>query len=481
MYCPNCGTQNDDSARFCMKCGTQLITVVPLGTAEVRPSRVGRIAKWVVAIGGLMGLLLMLVLGGRWVYRRLAPTGGRIVFFRLDETKQGTRYSLWVTKPDGSDPIAIFQGAEEIDVPRELIYAYWIQVTPLSPDGKTLAFGKKEAGEEMVWYRADLTGENLVTLTNPGESATTRWSPDGRKILLQVERSRGYDLYIIDATGKNRVPVSTVGDWGWAAFSSDSRRLIVWDSDGDDGRGDLYTTDLSGTSRVDLASQVHSAWAEYSHRGNRLLLTIQEDSDSPTELFLADAHGENREMLGRADEVQASLSPDDKRIAVVTTRNQKQSLAIFDGEGKRLRDVVTDADSIGQVTFTPNSRRLAFSAQKDEEWTLNITDTDREELEQIYTGGSIAGSRFSPDSGRILFAVERTGGTAAYVSDLEGIEKKVLSQGADYICGLFFSPDGKKIVYGEQADDEATIFIAEADGTNRATLIEGGVCPAWSR
>lgn len=481
MYCPNCGTRNDDSARFCMKCGAQLITVVPPRAAEVGPSLAKRIAKWVVAIGGLMGLLLVLVLGGRWVYRRLAPTGGRIVFFRPDETRQGTRYSLWVTKPDGSDPIVIFQDAEEIDVPRELMYAYWIQVTPLSPDGKTLAFGKKEAGEEMVWYRADLTGENLVTLTSPGESATTRWSPDGRKILVQVQRSHGYDLYLVDATGKNRVRVSTVGDWGWAAFSSDSRRLIVWDSDSDDGRGDLYTTDLSGSSRVDLASRARSAWAEYSHRGNRLLLTIREDSDAPTELFLADARGENREMLGRADEIRASFSPDDKRIAVLTTRNQRHGLVIFDGEGKRLWDVVTDADYIGQVTFAPDGRCLAFSAQKDDEWTLNITDTDGGELEQIYTGGSIAGWQFSPASGRIMFAVERTSGTAVYVSDLKGVERRVLSQGADYICGLYFSPDGKKIVYGEQADDEATIFIAEADGTNRTTLIEGGVCPAWSR
>ncbi|MBL7209075.1 MAG: zinc-ribbon domain-containing protein [Dehalococcoidia bacterium] len=50
MFCPDCGTRNNDSARFCMKCGTQLITVVPPRVAKVGSSQVKRFSPAIFAI-----------------------------------------------------------------------------------------------------------------------------------------------------------------------------------------------------------------------------------------------------------------------------------------------------------------------------------------------------------------------------------------------------------------------------------------------
>ena len=50
MYCPNCGTRNDDAARFCIKCGAQLTTVVPHRVAEVRPSQVKRFSPAIFGV-----------------------------------------------------------------------------------------------------------------------------------------------------------------------------------------------------------------------------------------------------------------------------------------------------------------------------------------------------------------------------------------------------------------------------------------------
>ncbi|MBK6748995.1 MAG: zinc-ribbon domain-containing protein [Acidobacteria bacterium] len=58
MFCPECGTQNPDTAKFCVSCGLQ----TPLaGGARPQPAPVRSGSKGLV-IGG--GLLALLVIGG---------------------------------------------------------------------------------------------------------------------------------------------------------------------------------------------------------------------------------------------------------------------------------------------------------------------------------------------------------------------------------------------------------------------------------
>ena len=57
MYCPKCGTQNDDNAFKCIKCGT-IIQQVPLTTVPVKKSNTAVIV--LAIIGGVIGLFMVI-------------------------------------------------------------------------------------------------------------------------------------------------------------------------------------------------------------------------------------------------------------------------------------------------------------------------------------------------------------------------------------------------------------------------------------
>ena len=65
MFCPNCGTKNEDEALFCGNCGTRLVIDVPQETPvqesveEVRSSLLAalidrKINKYITSMGGLV-------------------------------------------------------------------------------------------------------------------------------------------------------------------------------------------------------------------------------------------------------------------------------------------------------------------------------------------------------------------------------------------------------------------------------------------
>ncbi|HSC64912.1 MAG TPA: TM2 domain-containing protein [Caldimonas sp.] len=75
MFCPKCGTSNDDSARFCAKCGTALaVAAAPAataspgaaggaGTGSMRSSAPGSSGQVVVGKNPTVALVLSIFLG----------------------------------------------------------------------------------------------------------------------------------------------------------------------------------------------------------------------------------------------------------------------------------------------------------------------------------------------------------------------------------------------------------------------------------
>jgi Tol biopolymer transport system component len=74
--------------------------------------------------------------------------------------------------------------------------------TKYSPDGRRIAFNSDRSGREEIW-RCDSNGANLVQLTHFGGkgAGTPRWSTDGRQIAFDSRMYGAGDIFVMDAEG----------------------------------------------------------------------------------------------------------------------------------------------------------------------------------------------------------------------------------------------------------------------------------------
>ncbi|MDQ3821881.1 MAG: hypothetical protein M3321_01405 [Actinomycetota bacterium] len=139
---------------------------------------------------------------------RWSPDGRRIVFHRFRES--GAR--LYVVGVDGSGLRQLGPGWEPS----------W------SPDGRWIAFADRptrEDGFDLFLVRPDGTGKRRLT-SWPGNERHPEWSPDGRRLVLESDRSGNVDVYVARANGRGarRLTTSSAHDVA-GAWSPDGRRI----------------------------------------------------------------------------------------------------------------------------------------------------------------------------------------------------------------------------------------------------------------
>src|SRR4029450_5098272 len=103
-------------------------------------------------------------------------------------------------------------------------------------------------------------------------------------------------------------------------------------------------------------------------------------------------------------------------------------------------------------------------------------------------GASMTADSFLPDGKRVLFTSTRDNtnlaigswsdqnnypqGAELYISDIDGGNRKRLTNNAHYDAEVSDSPDGMKIVFSRQVDGAMDLYMMNSDGTGETKLTD---------
>ena len=264
----------------------------------------------------------------------------------------------------------------------------------------------------------------------------------------------------------------------------------------------------STTPTIDQSLEMKSAFnPRISPDGTRVVYEVSrtnwEDDAFERDLWIADiANGESHQLTAsKKSSTNAAWSPDGKWIAFLSDRprqlagtpEDKKQIYMISADGGEARQLTKVETGVKDFAWSPDSRKLAFSAEDPESkamkdrkekygeyhvvhsdysmthlWTLEIPASEAEavpEPKRLTEGAefSVGDFAWSPDGTRIAFSAQRDPdlisiGTAdlyvVTVSDIK-IKKIVSTPGPD--GNPQWSPDGKQIAY-ETADGSKYFF-----------------------
>ena len=179
------------------------------------------------------------------------------------------------------------------------------------------------------------------------------------------------------------------------------------------------------------------------------------------------------------------------KIAFTSTRDGNKEIYVMDGDGRNERRVTVNPAKDEDPAWSPDGKKIAFvsnrnNVNKDRE-QIWVIDADGKNPIRLTDGLVDCCPDWSPDGKRIVYDTVRVpedhnlapGGIA--VMDADGKNKRLLKKAR----GLHptWSPDGKRIAFISTVGVINHVFVMDADGGNRTQLTHDFVrkrLPSWS-
>ncbi len=316
--------------------------------------------------------------------------------------------------------------------------------------------------------------KNIKQLTFGGENAEAYFSTDGKQLVFQSKRDgRGCDqIYSMKTDGSNLKMVSnTEGRTTCAYFFRGGKKV-------------LYASTFANKKECPVEPDrskgyVWPVYAEY-------------------EIYTSSPDGKNIKNLTNTPgyDAEATVSPDGKKIIFTSERDGDLDLYTMDTNGRNIKRLTSELGYDGGAFFSPDSKQVVYrrsNPQSAEEksryksllsehlvvptvleiWVMNVDGSNKRQVTNI-ASGSFA-PFFTPDGKRIIFCTnyfdpEKGNRRRQPNFDLvlinvdgTGIERVTFNETFDGFP--MFSPDGKKLVFASNRNSakqgDTNVFIAD--------------------
>ena len=283
------------------------------------------------------------------------------------------------------------------------------------PDGRRVLFMLLDGGKTTLWVADSVGGAPRALTTEgfeewgasyPGHPAASL-SPDGSELLYLSRRTGRMDLYAIPlAGGKARQITRDIHDDYFGLWSRDGQSIAFVSTRG--GQTDLWRVSRDGGNAMRLtdsqATELPLGWGDTG-----ALLYFTESTQAGLVVRSLDGTSE-RDVF--ADSLRITygwkLSPDRRQVAATREMHGGADLVVAAIDSGVLRTLAHDECCVSDLSWSPESRTLAFTLTGNgsiDAWTADVasgaltrrTDWPEDERYPVFSGD---GSRLYFVSGR---------------------------------------------------------------------------------
>jgi Tol biopolymer transport system component len=315
-------------------------------------TRGGTVSLWRVAVAG--GEPQRLPVGGdNAVSPSVSLNGQRLSYVKISGGTTIYRVALPNgTRQNGTSTTFVSSTREDIS-PR------------YSPDGKRVAFQSDRSGNPEIWM-CDSDGHNVTQLTSfrKGQAGTPQWSPDGSQIAFDYREYGTSDVYVVNVSGGvSRRLTTEDSDDSVPSWSRDGRYLYFAST----RSGDLqvWKMPVAGGPAIQITKQggftafesVDSKWIYYSK------------SWGPVGVWRTPANGGDQEPVmvgGAAGEWGHWAMADDGIYFIDQTAEKGTTVELFKFADKSVSTVVTLGkfyDWISGIAISPDGHQILYTKQ----------------------------------------------------------------------------------------------------------------------
>lgn len=255
----------------------------------------------------------------------------------------------------------------------EMYYIFYLQ---WSPDGSKIVFSaciddslqanSQNNGCNFDVFTISADGSQLENLTNnQSEDSNPDWSPDGKKIVFNSDRSGNHEIYSINADGTgikqltNNSLVAIFPEWSpdgsWIAYSTAKRK-----SNGDP-YFEICIMNPDGTIIKEIAEGDSPHW---SPDGTNIAFIGY--TGSIDDIFMAKPNGTGLINLSNSNafEFGLSWSPDSKLIAYVTGREDNTEIysVCVDCDNNQPTNITNSELMEQNPSWSPDGSQIAFQS-----------------------------------------------------------------------------------------------------------------------